>query len=156
MTIRISSLSLRYIKVDKENRQEVSMIKITVIKEIISIDIGHKVEIEEHHTEVEVSMDKAIEGGCIMSITTEMTLDETILEKHEITENKIIEVDTEGIIEMIILEEVEVGLGTDNAQIILGGMIKVVVGLDQVQELAPIERELDDTSVGNMTVQLCK
>ena len=90
-----------------------------------------------------------------------MTLDETILEKCKITENKIIEVDTEGIVEMIILEEVEVGLGIDSTQIILDGMIKAVVGLDQVQELAPIEIELDAISIGNMiillrTVQLYK
>ena len=38
--------------------------------------------------------------------------------------------DREGIIEMIILKEVGVGLGTDNIQVILEGMIETVVGLD--------------------------
>ena len=38
----------------------------------------------------------------------------------------------EVIIEITILEEVEVGLGKDNIQIILEGMIEVIaVGLDQ-------------------------
>ena len=68
--------------------------------------------------------------------------------------------DTEGIIEMITLEEVEVGLGTDSIQIILEGMIELVVGLDQVQELALIGIKLNAINVGNMiillrTVQLC-
>ena len=43
-------------------------------------------------------MDKIIEEDHVMLIITEITLDETILEKHKTTENKIIEVDTEGII----------------------------------------------------------
>ena len=62
--------------------------------------------------------------------------------------------DTEGIKEMIILEEVGVGPGIDNTQIILEGMIKAVAGLDQVQELAPIEIELDATSVWNVIILL--
>ena len=45
---------------------------------------------------------------------------------------QIIEVDTEGITEKIILEEVRVGIGIDNILIILEGMIKVMVDLDQV------------------------
>ena len=70
--------------------------------------------------------------------------------------------DTEGTIETIILEEAEVGLGIDNIQIISEGMTEVVVvGLDQVQEPALIDIELDPISVGNMiislrTVQLCR
>ena len=35
-------------------------------------------EIEGHHMEVEVSIDKVIEEDCVMSITTEMTIEETI------------------------------------------------------------------------------
>ena len=104
MTVRVSSLILRYIKEEKEDKQEISMIEITMIKEITRIDIGLTVEIKEHHIEVEVSMDKVTEEDCITLIITEMTLNETILEKHEITEDKIIEVDTEGIIEMIIFK----------------------------------------------------
>ena len=90
MVIRISSLSLRYIKGDKEDKQEISVNRITMITEIIRIDISQIVEIEECHTEVEVSMDKTIEEGCVTLITTtEMTLDKAILEKHGITENRI-------------------------------------------------------------------
>ena len=62
--------------------------------------------------------------------------------------------DTEEIIEMIIMKETEVGLGINNIQIIPEGMINVVVGLDQVQELVPIERELDAIYVGNIIILL--
>ena len=148
-------------QVNEEGKQKISMIKIMMIRKIIKIDIGLMVEIGEHHVEVEDSMDKIIEEDCITLTITEMTLDKTIFEKHKITENKLTEVDTEGIIEMIFVEEVGVGLGIDNTQIISEGMIKAVVGLDHVQELAPIEIELNAISVGNMiilllTVQLCK
>ena len=61
---------------------------------------------------------------------------------------------TEVNIEMIILGEVGVGLGIDNFLIILEGMIKAVVGLEKVQELAPIENGLDAVSVGNMIILL--
>ena len=47
-------------------------------------------------------MDKVIEKGHVMSIAIEMTMKETILEIHKIIEVKISEVDTEGIIEMIV------------------------------------------------------
>ena len=57
---------------------------------------------------------------------------------------------TEGITEMIILEEVGVGLETDIIQIISEGKIEVVVGLDQVQEVVIIEIELDAINVGRM------
>ena len=53
---------------------------------------------------------------------------------------------------MTTLKEVEVGLGTDNIQVILRKMIEVaVVGQDQAQELVLRETELDALSVGNMT-----
>ena len=94
------------------------MIKIIIIRGIIKIDIGQMAEIEEYHTEVEVSMDKITDVDHVMSIIIEMTLGETILEMYKITEVKIIEVDIEGTIEMTIVEEAEVGLGTDNIQII--------------------------------------
>ena len=70
------------------------------------------------------------------------------------TENKIIEVDKGGIIEMIPLEEVGVGLEIGNIQIILEGMKKAVAGLDQIQDQAPIEIELDAINVGNMIILL--
>ena len=129
--------------------------------EITKIDICQIVGIGEHHIEVEVVMDKITEEDHITLIIIEMTSEETISEKCKITEDKIIEVDAERILEMIILEEVGVCLKTDNIHTILEGIIEVVVGLDQVQELAPIDIELDAISVGNMisllwTIQLCK
>ena len=52
--------------------------------------------------------------------------------------------DIEATTEMRTLEEVEVGLGKDNIQVILEGMTEAVaVGLDQVQEPALTEIELD-------------
>ena len=112
------------------------------------MDIDQIVEIEEHHIEVEVSMDKIIEEHHVMSITTEMILEEKISEIHKII------VDTEEIIEMIVMKEIEVGLEIDNIQIIPEGMTKVTVGLDQVQELVQTGIELDATNVGNMIILL--
>ena len=78
-------------------------------------------------------MDKTIEEGHNMLIPIEMILGEKILEKHKIIEVRILEVYIEVIIETTTLEEVEVGLGKDNIQIILEGMTEAVaVGLDQV------------------------
>ena len=55
------------------------------------------------------------------------------LENCKITEVKILEADVEGIIEMTTMEEVEVGLGKDNIQVILAEMTEIiVVGQDQV------------------------
>ena len=79
----------------------------------------------------------------------EVILEEEILEGI-FSEIRIIEMDTEEIIEMIIMKEVEVGLGIDSIPIILEGVIEIIVGLDQVQELVPIEIELDAINVGNM------
>ena len=47
----------------------------------------------------------------------------------------------EEIIEMVIMKEVEVGLGIYSIQIIPKGIIEAIVGLDQVQELVPIDIE---------------
>ena len=58
MTIRISSLSLRYIKVHEEVKQDISIIEMIMSREIIKIDIGLIMEIGEHHIEVEDSMEK--------------------------------------------------------------------------------------------------
>ena len=61
--------------------------------------------------------------------------------------------DIEEIIETIIMIEVGVGPEKDNFQIISEGMTGVVVvGVDQVQELVPIEIELDVISVENMII----
>ena len=68
-----------------------------------------------------------------MSISIEITLEGTILDKHKIREIKILEVHKEGIRDMTTLKEVEVGPVKDNIQVILEGMTEtVVVGLDQV------------------------
>ena len=70
-----------------------------------------------------------------------------------ITEIKIIEVDKEEIIKMIIMKEVEIGIGIDNI-LIIGGMKEVAVGLDQVQETVQIEIELNVMNAGNMIILL--
>ena len=61
--------------------------------------------------------------------------------------------DTEEIIEMIIMKKKGVGLVKDSFQIMLEGMIEiVVVGLDQVQEPVQIEIGLDAISIGNTII----
>ena len=76
-----------------------------------------------------------------------MILEEQILEgscnQMRIIDVKSIEVDTEETIEMIIMKEGEVGQGIDNIPIIPEGMIEVIVGIGQFQELVSIEIELD-------------
>ena len=62
--------------------------------------------------------------------------------------------DTEEIIEMVITREAEVGVEIDNNQIIPEGMIELVVGLNQVQELVLIEIGLDVINVENMITLL--
>ena len=58
---RINRLNLRYIKANKEDKQEMSMIKIIMIREIIKIDIGQIVEIGKYHSLVEYNMDRITE-----------------------------------------------------------------------------------------------
>ena len=77
-------------------------------------------------------MDRIIGEDLDMSIITEMTLGETISEIHKVIEVKFLEVHIEEIIEMTIFEEVEVGLETDNTQVILTEVTEVVVGQNQV------------------------
>ena len=119
-------------------------------------------EIEGHHLEVGINMDRTKGVVHIMSIIIEMTLEETVLENCKTKEVNSLEVDIEGIIEMTTLEEVEVHLGTDNILVILAEMTEVVVvDQDQVQELVLIETKLDALNVGNMTIslktfQICK
>ena len=83
-----------------------------------------------------------------------MTLGEEILGIHKIVEVRIIEVGIETTIEMTILEEVEVGLGKDNTQVIFEGMIEAIVDQDQVQEPVLIEIESDVLNVENMIISL--
>ena len=80
---------------------------------------------------------------------------EEIQDQIKIIEHRTIEVDIEEIIEMIIMKEVGVSLEKDNFQIISKGMAEVaVVGIDQVEELVPIEMELDVISVENVFILL--
>ena len=83
-----------------------------------------------------------------------MITEEIILEICKIIEVKSLEVDTKGIIEIIILEEVGVGLEKYNIQIISEGMTEIVVGLDQVQEPVLIQIGLDAINVRNMIILL--
>ena len=104
-----------------------------MIRVIIRIGIDEIVRIGEHHSEVEVSMDRIIGEGHNTLIPIEMILGEKILGECKIIEVRILEVDIEVIIEMKTLEEVGVGLGKDNIQVILEGMAEAVaVDLDQV------------------------
>ena len=85
-----------------------------------------------------------------------MILEVEILEgifNQIIIEVKIINVNMEEIIEMIIMKEVEVGPGINNT-LIIKGMIEVTVGLDQVQEPVWKEIELDVINAGNMIILL--
>ena len=106
------------------------MIEIIMTRVIIKIDIDQIVEIEGLHSEVDVSMGRIIGEDHSVSIIIQMAVGETILEKCKITEDKTFKVDTEIIIEMKTLEEVEVGLRRDNIQVILAEIIEVVVGQD--------------------------
>ena len=66
MTTRISSLNLRYIKANKEDKQEISTVTIK-IREIIKIDIDQIAEIGEYHSVVGYSMDRITETDqCII------------------------------------------------------------------------------------------
>ena len=64
------------------------MIKTVMIVEMIKIDIDQIAEIEGHHSEVEVCMDKIIEEDHMMSMIIEMTLEETILETAKLQRSK--------------------------------------------------------------------
>ena len=101
-----------------------------MIRVTIRIDTDQIMEIGECHLEVELSMDRIIEEGHNMLIIIEMTLGKKMLE-CKIIDVKIFEVDIEVTLEMTTLEEVEVGLETDNIQVISEGIIEaVVVGQD--------------------------
>ena len=78
-------------------------------------------------------MGKTIEEGCSMIKIIEGILGEKIL-GCRIREVRILEVVIEIMLGMITLEEVEISLEKDNIQVVIEGVSKVVVGLDQVQE----------------------
>ena len=122
MTTRINSLSLRYIKVNEENKHEIYMIKIILLREMITTDIGQIVGIGEFCLVVEYNMDKIMEidQGIvrIIEVISEEEILEGICDQISIKEVKIIELEIEEIIGMIIMKGVEVGLGKVNIQII--------------------------------------
>ena len=60
MITKISNLNLRYIKANRDDKQEISMIKI-MIRQIIKTDIGQIVQIGEYHSVVEYNMDRIAE-----------------------------------------------------------------------------------------------
>ena len=79
-------------------------------------------------------MDKITEEGHNIVKIKEMILGKEILEEHKTIEVRILEVDIEVTLGMVILEEVEVGLEKDSIQVTLEEMRKAVVGQVQVQE----------------------
>ena len=136
--IKISSLNLRYIRVRGEYRHETFMIDVVMIKEIIKIDIDQTVEIGEYHLVVEYSMDRIIKIALGLTRTIEMTSGEEIIkgiwDQIKITEGKIIEVDKEEIIKVIIMKELGVGLKKDSIKKTSEETTEVVVvDLYQVQ-----------------------
>ena len=82
MITRINSLNPRYIKAKGEDDQEIIMTEIIMIRVTIKIDIDQIVEIEGHHSEVEISTGRIIVEDHDMLIIIEMTLGETIIERH--------------------------------------------------------------------------
>ena len=110
--------------------------EIIMIKKDFKMDIDETVEIGECHAQVELSMDKIMEEGCSMIKIMDVTPGKEILEEHKITEVRILVVDTEVILGMITLVEVEVGLEKDSSQVTLGEMIEAVVGVDQVSRVS--------------------
>ena len=115
-------------------------------------------EIGEHCSVLEYNMDRITETDQGIIRTIEVIFEKEILEgicgQIRMIEVKIIEVDTEKIIGMIIMKEVGLGLGIDGTLIILEGMIEVIVCLDQVQEQVAKEIEVDAINVGNMIILL--
>ena len=62
-----------------------------MIYEIIKLDVDQITEIGEHHIDIEVRIDKVMEEDHIIPMTIEVTIEETILEIHKITEVNILE-----------------------------------------------------------------
>ena len=77
MTTRISSLNLRYIKADEEDKEETSTNEI-MITEIIKTDIGEIVEIGKYCLVVGYSMDRITETDQGIIRTIEVILEEEI------------------------------------------------------------------------------
>ena len=109
MMTKLNIFSQKYVKVKGEDRQEISTIKI-MVREIIQMDIGQIVERGEYFSVVEYNMDRIIETDQCTIRTVRVMLEEEILEgifDQIIIEVKIMQVDLEEIIEMIIMKELE-------------------------------------------------
>ena len=72
----------------------------------------------------------------------------------KIIEVKILEVDIEDALRMIILEEAEVSLEKYSIHVTLEGEIEAVVDQDQIPEQVPIEIELHSLNVRSMITLL--
>ena len=79
MTGKINSLSLRYIRLREEDRQEIFMIDVAMIREIIKIGIDQTVKIGEYHSVEEYSTDRIIDIALGIVRIIEMILGEKIL-----------------------------------------------------------------------------
>ena len=136
------------------DNQEIIMIKIIMIREIIKIDIDQIGEIERHHLEVEVNMDRIIGKDHLMSLITEITLEDNFRDMQNDRGQNF-----RGRYRRNYRND-NFGRGRNrsregNIQVILAGMMEVVVvGQDQVQELVLIETGLDALNVGNMIISL--
>ena len=89
-----------------------------MIKIDTKVGIDQTVAIREYHIEVELSMDKN-RGMSQYDQNYRGDFRKGKLEEHKITEVRILEVDIEVALGMIILEEVEVGLEKDSIQVTL-------------------------------------
>ena len=80
---KLNNLNQRYIKAKEEDRQEDFMI-VTLIREIIKIDIGQILEIGEYLLVVEYNMDRiiGIDQGIVRTI--EVILEEEICKRIRI------------------------------------------------------------------------
>ena len=81
-------------------------------------------------------------------------LGEETIDEHGITEDRLLEGNIEVTMGIVILIRVEAGQEIENFQVILGWMIEVALGQDQVLEQVPIETELDVSSVRNTIILL--
>ena len=151
---QVKQFKPKYIKVKGVNRQGNFMINI-MVREIFKMDTGQIVKIGEYCSVAEYNMARIVETDHGIMRTVKVNLEQEILEgiseQIQITEDKIKEVDIEKIIEMIIMKELEVGLGINNI-LIIEGTKEVTVGLDQVQEPVWTEIELDVINVGNVII----
>ena len=72
MTGSVSRLNLRYIRVRVEERQEICIIDVAMIREIIKIGTDQTVEIREYHSVEEYNTDRIIEIALGIARITEM------------------------------------------------------------------------------------